>query len=224
MRYSFLLAAAALGLATSTAGAQGGTQPPTRLPASTVTAAEGRSVTVQNDRAETVRFFVDAGKVERAIGAVPAGATEQLELPSWAIKGKRTIAVLAYAEGIAYPVAAYEVPVADSKLLGLLVPPANGLPMNDSVLVQLPAGMANAATVTIENARALPVTVYAEQGLRFVRLGEVAANQQGTLALPESLISSKEAVRIFARPAGAAERATQPLKLREGDHVSVIVM
>ena len=222
MRYSFLLAAAALGLA-STAGAQQ-TQPPTRLPAAKITASEGKSVTVQNDRREAVRFYVESGKAERNIGTVGGGATEQLALPTWAIKGKKTISVLAYAEGISHPIAAYEVPVADSKLLGLLVPPAEGLPLADSVVVRLPAGVGSAATVTVTNERAQTVEVFAEQGLRFVRLGEVAANEQGTLVLPKSLLSSQESLRIFARPAGATERSTATLKLREGDHVSVIVM
>lgn len=222
MRYSFLMAAAVLGLATS-AGAQG-TQPPTRLPATKVTAAEGRTITIQNDRREVVRFFVESGKVERLVGTVPAGSTEQLQLPDWATKGKRTLSLIAYPEGTTRQIASYEVPVADSRMLGLLVPPAEGLPLGDSVLIALPKGIGSAATVTVENARALPVTVYAEQGLRFVRLGEVAANQQGTLALPKALLTGKDGVRIFARPADAPQRSTQALKLREGDHVSVIVM
>lgn len=222
MRYSFLLAAAALGLATS-AGAQE-TQPPTRLPASKVTAKEGRTVTVQNDRREAVRFMVEAGRAERSLGTVPAGVTEQLQLPTWAIRGKQSVSVVAYPEGSSVAIATYEVPIAESRMLGLLVPPADGLPMADSALVLLPQGIGTAATVTIDNARPTPVTVFAEQGFRFVRLGEVAANEQGTLALPKALLSGKDGVRIFARPVGAAERSTQTLKLREGDHVSVIMM
>lgn len=179
---------------------------------------------MQNDRREAVRFVVEAGKTERDIGRVAAGATEQLQLPTWAIKGKRTVSVLAYAEGTAWPIAAYDVPVAESKMLGLLVPPSEGLPLADSVIVRLPSGIGSAATVTVDNVRPQSVTVFAEQGLRFVRLGEVAANQQATLALPKSMLANTDGVRIFARPTGATERGTQPLKLREGDHVSVIVM
>lgn len=222
MRYSLLLAAAALGLAGS-AGAQE-TQPPTRLPATTITAGEGKTLTVQNDRREAVRFVVENGRIDHVVGTVGANSTESIQLPMWMTKGKRTVSVLAYAEGSSTSIAKYSVAVADGRMLGLLVPPAEGLPLGDSILVHLPKGIGSAATVTIANARPQPVTVFAEQGFRFVRLGEVAANQQGTLALPKALLSGKDGVRIFARPVGAAERSTQALKLREGDHVSVIVM
>jgi hypothetical protein len=223
MRYTPMLAAALLGLA-SVAGAQETTQPPARLPATTITAANANAVTVQNDRHETVRFYLESGRADKVIGTVAANSTEQLQLPSWAVAGKRSITVLAVAEASTRPIARYEIALDRSRVLGLLVPPAEGLPRTDSILINLPKGIGSAATVTIDNARSQPVTVFAEQGLRFVRLGDVAANQQGTLALPKTLLSGKDGVRIFARPVGAAERSTQALKLREGDHISVIVM
>jgi hypothetical protein len=223
MRYTPMLAAALLGLA-SVAGAQETTQPPARLPATTITAANANAVTVQNDRHETVRFYLESGRADKVIGTVAANSTEQLQLPSWAVAGKRSITVLAVADASTRPIARYEIALDRSRVLGLLVPPAEGLPRTDSILINLPKGIGSAATVTIDNARSQPVTVFAEQGLRFVRLGDVAANQQGTLALPKTLLSGKDGVRIFARPVGAAERSTQALKLREGDHISVIVM
>lgn len=223
MRYTTFMAAALLGLA-SVAGAQETTQPPARLIPNKITADSSKAITVQNDRREAVRLYVESGRADRALGLVDAHSTATLELPAWAVNGKRSITVLALAEGNARPIARYEVAVAESRRLGLLVPPAEGLPIGDSVLVTLPKGVGSAATVTVENARPQAVTVFAEQGLRFVRLGDVAGGQQGTLALPKSLLSGKGEVRVFARPAGAAERSTQPLKLREGDHIAVIVM
>lgn len=223
MRYSTMFVVALVGFGTA-AGAQETTQPPTRLPAAKVTADEGKAVTVQNDRREAVRFVVETGRSERSLGSVGPNSTEKLQLPTWAIEGKRSIAVLAMSEASRQVIARYEVPVIAGQMLGLLVPPAEGLPAGDSLTISLPAGSGRAATVTIDNARREPVTVFAEQGLRFVRLGDVAANQRGTLTLPEAMFSGTGSVRIFARPAGAAERSTQALKLGEGDHVAIIVM
>jgi hypothetical protein len=158
------------------------------------------------------------------IGTVAGNSTATLELPEWVLKGKRMITVVAVAEPTATPIASYAVEVTDGRRLGLLVPPAEGLPNADSLLVALPRGLGNAATVTVENARSQPVSVFAEQGLRFVKLGEIAAGQRETLALPAMMVKNDGAVRVFARPLGATERATQALRVKEGDHIAVIVM
>ena len=222
MRYSAFLAAAFVGVA-SVAGAQDTTQGPTRLPSSKVTVEVNKVATVQNDRREAVRVFVEGQRAETLIGVVSPNSTAELQLPAWALKNKR-VSLVAVAEGSAQVFARYEVPVVAGQMIGLLVPPSEGLPAGDSLLISMPKGIGSAATVTIDNARAQSVTVFAEQGLRFVRLGEVAANQQSTLPLPKTLLSGKDGVRIFARPVGAADRSTQALKLKEGDHISVIVM
>lgn len=223
MRYSPFLVAAFISVA-SVAGAQETTQPPTRLPASKVTVEVSKVVTVQNDRTEGVRVYLEAGRAETLLGTVAPNSTGDLQLPSWAIKGKRTISVLAVAESSAQVFARYDIPLVKGQMIGLLVAPANGLPAGDSLLIALPKGIGSAATVTIDNARPQPVTIFAEQGRRFVRLGEVAAHEQSTLPLPTAMLKAKDGVRIFARPLGGAERSTQTLKLKEGDRIAVIVM
>lgn len=105
----------------------------------------------------------------------------------------------------------------------MLVPPRGGVPRVDSVLVSVPSGTADKALVTVTNERTTPVQVFAEQGLLFVALGEVAAKSEGTLVLPESLTARKGAIRVFTR-SGVKEQATKALDLKNGDRVSVIVM
>jgi hypothetical protein len=146
-----------------------------------------------------------------------------LELPGWAVQGQRTARLVARAEGEQLVAAEYTLPLTEARPLGLLVPPRGGLPLGDSVLVTLPRGSADKATVSVTNARSSSVTVYAEQGLLFVPIGEVPANSQGTLVIPESLVQRKDAIRVFART-GAKELVTQELTLKQGDRVSVIVM
>lgn len=223
MRYSTFLVAAFVGLA-SVARAQDTTQAPTRLPSSKVTVDLNKVVTVQNDRTEGVRLFLEAGRAETLLGTIAPNSTGELQLPGWAIKGKRTITMLAVAENSAQLFARYDVPVVPGQMIGLLVAPAAGLPAGDSLLIALPKGIGSAATVTIDNGRPQPVTIFAEQGLRLVKLGEVAAHELSTLPLPTTMLKGKESVRIFARPQGGAERSTQALKVKEGDRIAVIVM
>jgi hypothetical protein len=219
-----LVSAVALMGSAAVAQAQVTPQPPTRLPASKVVGDSLKAVTVQNDRHTAVTLYLEAGRVDRALGTVPAGAVSTVELPSWALLGQRTVTVVARADGEPNAVATYTLPVNEQRRLGLLVPPSAGLPAGDSILVSVPKGIGSAATVTVDNARDQVVAVYAEQGLRFVKLGEVDPKQQATLPLPASMVESREAVRVFARPAGATERATQALRLKEGDRIAVIVM
>jgi hypothetical protein len=220
IRYSTSLAAVAVFFAAaSVAGAQ---EKPTELPATTVTTGS-KAVTVQNDRASAVTFYIEAGKIDRPIGTVAAGEVSTLALPEWATKGQRSVKVVARAEGEQFPAAEYTLPMAEARQLGLMVPPRGGLPFGDSALVTLPAGTVDQSTVTVKNERNGIVTVFAEQGLMFVPLGEVAPKSSATLVVPESLLSRQGAIRVFTR-AGAVEVATQGLRLKAGDHVSVIVM
>ncbi|MBL0938086.1 MAG: hypothetical protein IBJ03_04280 [Gemmatimonadaceae bacterium] len=223
-RYTTILAAtAAVALVSSATIASAQTQPPTRLPAAKVVGDSLKAITVQNDRHTAVTLFVEADRVERALGTVDANSTSTLELPTWALTGQKNLKLFAKAEGEGNLVARYSLPVTDARL-GLLVPPAKGLPRNDSLVITLPKGVGTAATVTVDNERTRPVTVFAEQGLVFVRLGEVAANDQATLALPAALTRNKGEIRVFARPQGAQQVSTKAMRLKDGDNIAVIIM
>ncbi len=217
---STLAVAVGIGVATSLAGAQEAA----RLPATTVVGESARTIAVQNDRQTAVTVFIDAGRVDRAIGTVEAGAMASLVVPEWALRGQRTVKLVARAEQEQKAVASYALPVNEGRPLGLLVPPKDGLPAGDRIAVTLPKGTANAATVTVANHRSQAVTVFAEKGLRFVRLGEVAANESGTLVVPETLTKVKGELRVFARPDNGRGVSTKGLQLEQGDHIAVIVM
>jgi hypothetical protein len=211
-------------LAAAPLAAQNATQPPATLPAKSAERAGTRTVTVQNDRQATVTFFVEAGRIERPVGTVGAGQMSAIDLPDWAVRGNRTLTLIARTEGDNARVARYELPLRDQSLLGLLVPPANGLPQTDSMVVSTPRGAASSATVTIDNARDRRVSVYAEQGLLFVLLGDVAPKSQRTLDVPAQLLRNKTPLRVFARPEGNASVSTNALRLKEGDHIAVVIM
>ena len=128
-------------------------------------------------------------------------------------------ASLAFTHGIAH---AQDYP---AKPIKIVVPVTAGSGTDATArFVANALGKAWNTTVTVDNKRAGAVTVFAEHGLMFVRLGEVAAHQQETLRVPESLTKSKAAIRVYARPEGAATVSTKGLRVEQGDHIAVIVM
>jgi hypothetical protein len=224
MRAYIPMALAITSLAAAPLAAQNTTPDTVSLPAKRAERSTARTVTVQNDRQAAVTFYIEAGRVEHPVGTVAAGQTGAIDLPTWATRGARQVTLIARATGDNARVARYELPLRDRALLGLLVPPAEGLPANDSLLVSTPRGAASTATVTIDNARDRRVSVYAEQGLLFVLLGTVDPKSQRTLEVPTQLLRSAAPLRVFARPEGNASVSTSALRLKEGDHIAVVIM
>jgi hypothetical protein len=221
MRYLTILA---IGLATlSTNGSAQQTQPPTRLPVTRVIGDTMRLVTVQNDRSTPVTVYLESGGFDRRLGVVAAGDVATLPLPAWAVNGRRTVRLLARPEGSGVSVATPLFAVSGAVRVGLLVPPS-GIASIDSVPVPLTAEERASTTITIDNPRNKPMTVFAEQGLRSVRLGEVPANTQTTLSFPKELITRGDAIRVFVRPAGGLDVATRALTLKTGDHIAVEIV
>jgi hypothetical protein len=83
-------------------------------------------------------------------------------------------------------------------------------------------GNRNAPTVTVENARGVPVTVYLERGLFDVRLGTVSPHGSQVFNLPPYLTEG-EKVQIFAHPDGSVDLGTQELTVRRGEHLTLLV-
>lgn len=212
-----------LGLATLSSVAAAQTQPPVRLPATKVTADTANLLAVQNDRGTSVTVYARVGAFDRRLGVVGAGLVSTLPIPSWALVGEKTLKVFARADGEDFDLITQSYALRGAKRFGLLVPPRGGLASNDSLLVKLNGEELAATTVTVNNDRNRPVTVFAEQGTYSVRLGEVKAGQQATLRLPKALVSRENTIRVFVRPAGGLDLATQLLQLKSGDHLGVRV-
>jgi hypothetical protein len=221
MRYLTILS---IGLATlSTTGTAQQTQPPTRLPVTRVIGDTMHLVTVQNDRSVPVTVYLESAGFDRRVGVVAAGEVATLPLPAWAVHGGRTVRLLARPEGSGVSVATPRFAVSGVVRIGLLVP-SSGIARIDSVPVPLTADERASTTITIDNPRNTPITVFAEQGLRSVRLGEVSAKTQATLSFPRDLIARGDAIRVFVRPVGGFDVATRPLNLKTGDHIAVDIV
>ena len=223
MRYLTMLAIGLATLSTEAAAQQTQPQPPTRLPVTRVIGDTMKLVTVQNDRATPVTVYLESAGFDRRLGVVAAGEVATLQLPAWAVNGRSTVRLLARPEGSGFSVATPLFAVSGAVRVGLLVPPS-GIASIDSVPVPLTAEERASTTITIDNPRNKPMTVFAEQGLRSVRLGEVPANTQATLSFPKELITRGDAIRVFVRPVGGTDVATRALNLKTGDHIAVEIV
>lgn len=213
-----------LGLASiSTVAAAQDQQPPRRLPTATVTGETSNLLTVQNDRATAVTVYSKSGRFDRRLGVVGAGEVATIAVPVWAINSTNTLQVFARADGEDTDLVTQSFVLGRANRLGLLVPPRGGVTPSNDIVVSMNADQLASTTVTVNNDRDRAVTVYAEQGLYSVRLGEVKAGEQATLKVPASLLSRENTMRVFVRPAGGFDLATQTLSFKRGEHLGVRV-
>lgn len=213
-----------LGLASiSTVAAAQDPQPPRRLPTATVPGDAANVLTVQNDRATAVTVYSKAGRFDRRLGVVAAGQVARIALPVWATTGANTLQVFARADGEDNDLVAQSFPLRGANRFGLLVPPRGGVTPSNDIVVTMNADQLASTTVTVNNDRDRAVTVFAEQGLYSVRLGEVKAGTQATLKVPASLLSRENTMRVFVRPTGGPDLATQTLTFKKGEHIGVRV-
>ncbi len=84
-------------------------------------------------------------------------------------------------------------------------------------------GNADSTTVTVQNDRRVPVTVYAEEGDFDHRLGTVGPDTTATLRLPAMLVHEPADIQIFVDPKGEFDLATQDLTVNPGSHLGVLV-
>jgi len=215
-----------LGLATlaGLAGAAPG-QTPQRPQSSATADTSVNAVTVQNDRKVPVTVYMDWGAFDRRLGTVPPFQTATLPLPAWAVDGRETVRLFVHPEGDAEDLATEELSLQPPGRLGVIVPPPGGMPMapRDTMIEVIPPDELADATLTVDNPRAKPVTVFAEQGPFDVRLGQVPARSRVTLRFPKSVVAPNESIQIFVHPEGGFDLTSETLQVRPGQHLGLRV-
>lgn len=78
------------------------------------------------------------------------------------------------------------------------------------------------ASVTVHNARSVPVVVYLDRGLFDVRLGTVAPHSDQALPLPTTL-EKRSVFKIYVHPEGGRDLATSDLQVTPGADLKVYV-
>ena len=85
-----------------------------------------------------------------------------------------------------------------------------------------PVDSATMTLVVVQNDRAVPVTVYAQNDVGEYKLGVVAPNETMTMSLEPFMIDEGD-VQFFVHPAGQLDESTQPLELHRGERIGVVV-
>jgi hypothetical protein len=204
-------------------------QNPAELPPAVITETAINAVTVHNERSVPVTIFLETGRFDRRLGVVPALDTKTLPLPAWAVEGRTTARVFARAEDDVADMVTEHFTLTPPGRFQMIVP--NRTAMNaimqgeptDTMTAAIPPEHLANATLTVDNPRDVPVTVFAEAGMFAVRLGEVPAKSRATLHFPDRVVSPFSTVTIFVHPQGDFDLRSHVLSVRAGQHLGLRV-
>jgi len=200
-------------------------QVPTVLPPAVITDTVASSVTVQNERKVPVTVYLATGKFDRRLGVVPALATQTLPLPDWAVT-QSSVRLFAHPENSLEDLSTDKFTLVPPGRVKMIVRDQFAKPAvapTDTMMQIIPPEELANATITVDNPRDVPVTVFAEAGPFAARLGEVAAKGRRTLRFPKSVISPFGSIRVFVRPQGGLDLTSTQLTVRQGDHLGLRV-
>lgn len=183
------------------------------------------TVTVQNDQKVPATVYLEYGEFDRRLGIVPGLQTKTLPLPTTLVRGRETVQLFAHAEGDADDLATQEFELRPPGRVAMRIPSwddMNKAPADTMSAVIPPEELAD-ATITIDNPRAVPVTVFADQGPFDVRLGRVPAKSRVTLRFPKSVVLADESIQVFVHPEGGEDLSSETLQIRNGEHLGLRV-
>lgn len=179
------------------------------------------TLTVDNTRDVPVVVYLERGDFDIRLGTVNAHTTRALDLPG-TIEDGEEIQVFVHPEG-GVDLATREMTVKRGGNLTVLVP-ANEtgyVPPKPHELAVTPD--MGKTTLTVENDRNVPVTVFIQEGDFDTRIGTVAAHQEQTLTVPERLTRENPEAEVFVHPEGQGDLASWFLELKSGSHLFVRV-
>jgi len=194
-------------------------------PSADTTADTVNTVTVQNDRKVPVTVYMEYGEFDRRLGVVPGLQTKTLPLPATLVRGRESVRLFAHPDGDADDLATQEIQLRPPGRVAMLIPPRGGLGQTpaDTMSAVIPPEELADATITVDNPRTVPVTVFAEQGPFDVRLGRVPAKGRVTVRFPKSVELGGESIQVFVHPEGSEDLASETLQIRKGEHLGLRV-
>lgn len=179
------------------------------------------AVTVDNTRSVPVVVYMDHGPFDTRLGTVAPHTKATLQLPSYLADGE-TVQVFVHPEG-GEDLASQDVTVNKGQDIDVYVPTNDAGYVPPPPPEEIPNPGPETTTVTVQNARNQPVTVFLEQGAFDSRIGTVAANHEKTLVIPAFLTRDAPDVEIFVHPEGGLDLASQTFDLKPDAHLLVKV-
>jgi hypothetical protein len=176
---------------------------------------------VDNTQNAPVVVYLDQGPFDTRIGTVAANSVESLTIPKYLAMGEDADIFVRTQKG--EDLSAEDVVVNPHATLDVLVPtnPLGYVPPPPPPMIANPG--LGSTTVTVENHRTEPVSVYVQYGVLDRRLGVVAANQKTTLAVPAWIAKERPDVQIFIHPENGEDLASGHFDLTKGNHLLVKV-
>ncbi len=216
---------AILALGLTTLGSVASAQTAQQLPPAVTTATPDNSLTVQNDRKVPVTVYMEYGQFDRRLGVVPAMQTATLALPAWAVRERASIELFAHPEGEVEDLETQEFSLRPPARIGMVIPSRGHMTSTppDTMMEVIPPEELADATLTVDNPRSKPVTVFADMDPFDVRLGTVPAHSRVTLRFPKSVIYPDNSIRVFVHPEGGLDLSTETLQVRKGEHLGLRV-
>lgn len=219
-----IVVVASLGILASPKVASG--QIPQQLPPAVITDTSTNSVTVQNNRKAPVSIYLKTGTFDRRLGVVPPMEIRTLPLPAWAVTGFTTVRLVAHPEDQVEDLGTEYIRLRPPGRVGMIVKTPQEVvapPPKDTMMEIIPPEELANATLTVDNPRDVPVTVFASAGLYDVRLGQVPAKQRATLRFPKSVVSPFRSIQVFVRPQNGRDLGTEEIRVKEGEHLALRV-
>jgi hypothetical protein len=179
------------------------------------------TLTVDNTRDVPVVVYLERGDFDMRLGTVNAHTTQSLNLPT-TIEDGEEIQVFVHPEG-GIDLATQELTVKRGGNLSVLVPTnETGYVPPEKREIAVTPDMGK-TTLTVENDRKVPVTVFIQEGDFDTRIGTIPAQQEQTLTIPERLTREDPEAEVFVHPEGQGDLASWYLKLKSGSHLFVRV-
>lgn len=97
------------------------------------------------------------------------------------------------------------------------------LDSSDAMTAYIPPDERAETTLTVDNERNVPVTIYAEEGDFDHELGQIPAHGESTIVLPGWLTGPGDAVRLFVHPKNGFDLASDLLDIERGEHMGLRV-
>lgn len=179
------------------------------------------TVTVENTRAAPVMVYLERGMFDIRLGRVAPHSQQTLPLPSTLEDGEQIQIVMHPAGGVDLTTGDFSVKLGAT--IDVLVPANDVGYVAPPPPETIPNPGAGTTTITVQNNRAVPVTVFVERGDFDTRIGTVPANQELTLMVPEWLAREKPSAQIFVHPEGEGDLESWTLDLAPGAHLFVKV-
>jgi hypothetical protein len=179
------------------------------------------TLTVDNARDVPVTVYLDRGIFDTRLGTVPAHEVEKLNLPG-SLEDGEDIQVFVHPEG-GLDLATQDLQVRMGQNLDIYVPNNDVGYVPPPPAPTIPNPGEGTTTVTVQNNRDVPVTVFIEHGEFDTRIGTVPADKEITLLIPEWIVQQQSTAEIFVHPEGEGDLGSWSLELSKGAHLLVKV-